>query len=99
MLSEQLVREALKEVYDPELQYSVVELGLIYDVQVNDGSVHVLMTLTSPGCPIAPMIIEQIEEAVGVIPGTKDVDVEITFDPPWSPESMSEDARADLGLD
>jgi metal-sulfur cluster biosynthetic enzyme len=99
MISEQLVREALKEVYDPELQYSVVDLGLIYDVQVNDGNVHVLMTLTSPGCPVAPMIIDQIQESVGVIPGAKDVDVEITFDPPWGPESMSEDARADLGLD
>jgi metal-sulfur cluster biosynthetic enzyme len=85
MISEQLVREALKEVYDPELQYSVVDLGLIYDVQVNDGNVHVLMTLTSPGCPVAPMIIDQIQESVGVIPGAKDVDVAITFEPPWDP--------------
>ncbi len=99
MVSEQLVREALKEVYDPELQYNIVDLGLVYDVAVLDGKVHVLMTLTSPGCPVAPMIIEQIQENVGTIPGTKDVDVEITFDPPWSVESMSEDARDDLGLD
>ncbi len=99
MISEQLVREALKEVYDPELLYSIVDLGLVYDVTVNDGAVHILMTLTSPGCPVAPMIIEQVHETVEVIPGTKNVDVEITFDPPWSPESMSEEARADLGLD
>lgn len=99
MVSEQLVRESLKEVYDPELGYNIVDLGLIYEVKVKDGSVHVLMTFTSPGCPIAPMLIEQIRENVGLIPGTEDVDVEITFDPPWSPEAMSEDARADLGLD
>ena len=99
MVSEELVTEALKEVYDPELHCNIVDLGLVYDVEVKDGSVRILVTLTTPACPIGPMIIEQIQESVGLLPGVKDVDVEITFDPMWSPEMMSEEARADLGLD
>ncbi len=99
MVSEEVVMEALKEVYDPELHYNIVDLGLVYDVEIKDGSVYVLATLTTPACPIGPMIIEQIQENVGLLPGVKDVDVEITFDPMWSPEMMSEEARADLGLD
>ncbi len=99
MVSEELVTEALKEVYDPELHYNIVDLGLVYDVGVKDGSVHILVTLTTPACPIGPMIIEQIQENVGLLPGVKDVDVEITFDPMWSPDMMSDEARADLGLD
>ena len=99
MLSEELVREALKDVYDPELQYNIIDLGLVYDVQINDGSVHILMTLTTPACPIGPMLIDQVQEIVGFLPGVKDVDVEIAFDPPWSPEMMSEGARADMGFD
>lgn len=100
MVSEEVVREALKEVYDPELHYNIVDLGLVYDVKCSDeGRVHVLMTLTTPACPIGPMVIEQIQENVSLIPGVKDVDVEITFDPMWTPEMMSEEARADLGLD
>jgi len=99
MLSEELVMEALKEIYDPELNYNIVDLGLVYDVEVKDGNVHITFTLTFPGCPIAPMLIEQIQENVRLLPGVKDVDVELTFDPPWSPEMMNEEARADLGLD
>ena len=100
MVSAEVVREALKEIYDPELHYNIVDLGLVYDIGCNDeGKVHVLMTLTTPACPIGPMIIEQIQENLGIIPGVKDVDVEITFDPMWNPEKMSEEARADLGLD
>ena len=99
MVSEELVTEALKEVYDPELHYNIVDLGLVYDVGVKDGSVHILVTLTTPACPIGPMIIEQVQENLGLLPGVKDVDVEITFDPLWSPEMMSDEARADLGLD
>ncbi len=99
MVSEDVVTEALKEVYDPELHYNIVDLGLVYDVEIKDGAVHILMTLTTPACPIGPMVIEQIQENVGLVPGVKDVDVEITFDPLWSPDMMSEEARADLGLD
>lgn len=99
MVSEEVVMEALKEVYDPELQYNIVDLGLVYDVNVKDGDVHIVMTLTTPACPIGPMIIAQIEEMVRILPGVKDVDVELTFDPMWSPELISEEVRADLGLD
>ena len=99
MVNEELVTEALKEVYDPELHYNIVDLGLVYDVEISDGSVRILMTLTTPACPIGPMIIEQVQENLGLLPGVKDVDVEITFDPMWSPDMMSEEARADLGLD
>ncbi len=76
-----------------------MDLGLIYDVEIRNGSVHIVMTLTTPACPIGPMVIEQIQENVGLLPGVRDVDVELTFDPLWSPEMMSDEARADLGLD
>ena len=99
MVTEEVITEALKEVYDPELHYNIVDLGLVYDVEVSDGSVHIIMTLTTPACPVGPMVIEQIQENVGLLPGVKDVDVEITFDPPWGPDLISEEARADLGLD
>ena len=99
MVSEEVVTETLKEVYDPELHYNIVDLGLVYEVDIKDGDVRVLMTLTTPACPIGPMITEQIQEAVGIMPGVKDVDVEFTFDPPWSPDSMSDEAKSDLGLD
>lgn len=99
MVSEEVVTEALKDIYDPELQYNIVDLGLVYDVDVKDGDVHILMTLTTPACPIGPMIIAQIEEMVRILPGVKDVDVELTFDPMWSPEMMSGEARAGLGLE
>jgi len=99
VVTEEVITEALKEVYDPELHYNIVDLGLVYDVEVSDGSVHIIMTLTTPACPIGPMMIEQVQENVGLLPGVKDVDVEITFDPPWGPDLISEEARADLGLD
>jgi metal-sulfur cluster biosynthetic enzyme len=99
MVSEEVVTEALKEIYDPELHYNIVDLGLVYDVDVKDGDVHIRMTLTTPACPIGPMIIEQIQEMVRILPGVKDVDVELTFDPMWSPDLMSEEAKAGLGLD
>ncbi len=98
MVTEELVREALKEVYDPELHCNIVDLGLVYDIETKDGDIHVLMTLTTPACPIAPMIMEQIHEMVSIIPGVKDVDIEVTFDPMWSPDLMSDEAKADLGM-
>ncbi len=99
MVSEEVVTEALKEVYDPELHCNIVDLGLVYDVDAKDGDVHILMTLTTPACPIGPMIIEQIQETVGILPGVKDLDVELTFDPMWSPDLMSDEAKSDRGLD
>ncbi len=99
MVTEEVVTEALKEVYDPELHYNIVDLGLVYEVDVKDGDIKVLMTLTTPACPIGPMITEQIQEMLGIMPGITDVDVEFTFDPPWGPNMMSDEAKSDLGLD
>ena len=99
MVTEEVVTEALREVYDPELHYNIVDLGLVCDVDIKDGDVRVLMTLTTPACPIGPMIVEQVQELLGLMPGVKDVDVEFTFDPPWGPDMMTDEARADLGID
>lgn len=98
MVTEELVTEALKEVYDPELHYNIVDLGLVYDVNVKNGDVHVLITLTTPACPLGPMIMAQVQEMVSIMPGVTDVDVELTFDPMWSPELMSDEAKSDLGF-
>ena len=92
------VSDALREVIDPELGLDFVELGLIYGVEVNQGSVHVTYTLTSPGCPIGPQVAEQIDEFVSEIDGVTDVQSEMTFTPPWTPERMSEDAKFALGF-
>jgi metal-sulfur cluster biosynthetic enzyme len=91
------VMEALSNVIDPELGLDFVELGLIYGVEVSDGSVNVTFTLTTPGCPIGPQVDEQIQEFVGELDGVKAVSSEMVFVPPWSPEKMSEDAKFALG--
>lgn len=90
--------EALKEIYDPELQHNIVDLGLVYDVDDEDGDVHVTMTLTTPACPVGPQILEGVRESVLKVPGVKDVDVELTFDPPWGTDMMSEEIRFEMGL-
>ncbi len=92
------VEEALSNVIDPELGLDFVELGLIYGVEVEDSSVHVTFTLTSPGCPIGPQVSEQIEEFVGDLEGVDQVTSSMTFTPPWTPEKMSEDAKFALGF-
>ena len=93
------VIEIMKQVYDPEIPVNVVDLGLVYDVQVNDGDVHVLMTLTAPGCGMGPMIAQQAEWAISELEGVEDVEVEMTFDPPWSPDLITEDGKKLLGVD
>ena len=93
------VYQALKTVYDPEIPVNVVDLGLIYDVQVSDDSnVFVQMTLTFPGCGMGPHIAQQAEWAVQDLDGVEEVEIELTFDPPWSPEMISEEARMMLGI-
>ncbi|WP_418502001.1 DUF59 domain-containing protein [Flagellimonas sp.] len=97
-LGEKIVR-VLKTIYDPEIPVDIYELGLIYDVFVNeDYDVKILMTLTSPNCPVAESLPVEVEEKVKSIDELKDVDVEITFDPPWTQELMSEEAKLELGL-
>ncbi len=95
------VREELKDVIDPELGINMVDLGLLYDVTIeDDGGVHVLMTLTTPGCPLHDVFRAEVTEKAARLDDVDedDVEVELTFDPPWSREKMSDQARADLGF-
>ena len=92
------VVEALRQVEDPELGMDIVELGLMYDVEVEGPKVKVIYTLTSMGCPVGPMIDEQIGEVTRALPGVDEVETELTWDPPWSPEKMSDDAKFILGF-
>ncbi|MCM4167898.1 hypothetical protein KCTC52924_01284 [Arenibacter antarcticus] len=97
-LGEKIVR-VIKTIYDPEIPVDIYELGLIYDVFVNeDYEVKILMTLTSPNCPVAESLPMEVEEKVKSIDELKDVEVEITFDPPWTQELMSEEAKLELGM-
>jgi metal-sulfur cluster biosynthetic enzyme len=100
MITVDEVTDALRDVIDPELGLDFVELGLIYDVEIDDttGAVKITYTLTSPGCPIGPQVSEQIEEFVGELAGVTDVQPTMTFSPPWTPERMSEDAKFALGF-
>ena len=91
------VEAALTNVIDPELGLDFVELGLIYGIEVESGDVHVTFTLTAPGCPIGPQVTEQIDEFVGELEGVESVDSSMVFQPPWTPDRMSEDAKFALG--
>ncbi len=98
-LTSEEVRDVLKNVYDPEIPVNIVDLGLIYDIQIEEGDVYVQMTLTAPGCGMGPMIAQQAEWAISEVEGVEDVQVEMTFDPPWSPDLISEDGKKLLGID
>jgi metal-sulfur cluster biosynthetic enzyme len=92
------VTEALRGVEDPELGMDIVDLGLLYDVEVEGPKVKVIHSLTSIGCPAGPMIQEDIHRVTSELPGVEDVEVELTWDPPWTPERMSDDAKFILGF-
>jgi metal-sulfur cluster biosynthetic enzyme len=92
------VMDALSNVIDPELGLDFVELGLIYGVEIDGGDVEVAFTLTTPACPIGPHVSEQIEEFVGELEGVQNVQCNMVFTPPWSPERMTEDAKFALGF-
>ena len=98
-LTKEDVMEALKEVYDPEIPVNVVDLGLVYDCHVDGGDVNVKMTLTFPGCGMGPYIAQQAEWRIAEIDEVEDVEVEMVYEPPWSPDLISEDGKAQLGLD
>jgi metal-sulfur cluster biosynthetic enzyme len=93
----ELVFDALKNVYDPELGINIVDLGLVYDVGIAGGDVHIEYALTTMGCPIGPLIEEQMQAILAQLPGVKSVEAEMVLRPPWSPEMMSEEAKAALG--
>lgn len=96
-LSPQLVRGLLRGVIDPELGVSIVELGLVYDVKVDDGVVAVEMTLTTPGCPLGGFLEDQIRACLTPLPQVRDIRVQLVWEPPWDPGAMSDAAKEQLG--
>ena len=89
----------IKTIFDPEIPVDIYELGLIYDIMVNENfDVKILMTLTTPNCPVAETLPVDVEEKVKTVQGVKDVEVEITFEPPWSQDLMSDEAKLELGI-
>jgi metal-sulfur cluster biosynthetic enzyme len=97
-ISEEAIYSALRECYDPEIPVNLVDLGLIYDVKIIDDWVGVKMTLTSPGCGMSGMISQNVRNKVLALPGVKEADVRIVWQPAWSPAMMSADARKKLGM-
>ena len=98
VVTKEEVMEALHDVFDPEIPVNVVDLGLIYGCDVEDNNVTVEMTLTFAGCGMGPYIAQQAEWAIAEIQGVKNVDVELTFDPPWSPDLITEEGKTLIGL-
>lgn len=97
-LNEELVRKSLRGVQDPELNLNIIDLGLVYDIEVEHGVVDVKMTLTSPGCPAGPEILMDAEQAVRALDGVTDVNVELIWEPYWTPERIDPRVRSFLGL-
>lgn len=99
MLTAELVRKALRQVKDPELSINIVDIGLVYDVDVSEaGDVHVKMTLTSPGCPSGPEIIQDARTVLADLDGVRSVDVELVWEPYWTPDKMDPRIKAFMGL-
>lgn len=98
MVTEEQVLEALEDVIDPELEMDFVSLGLIYDVQIEEEKVKVIFSLTTPACPIGPEITARIKEVTEALAEVKEVETELVFTPPWSPEMMTQDAKFALGF-
>ncbi len=97
-LSIDVLREALKDVFDPELGYNIVDLGLVYDIAMADGDVTVTMTLTTPGCPASEIIQGGVYERTLAVEGVSDVDINLVWDPPWSTDAMSPVAKEHFGI-
>ena len=89
---------SLKEIFDPEIPVNIYDLGLIYGVEVDEGHVAVNMTLTTPHCPVAESMPAEVELRIGAVPGVGDVEVNLVWDPPWSPGNMTDEARLELGM-
>ncbi len=96
-LTEAEVLEALRQVYDPEIPVDIVNLGLVYRVAVEDGIVRLKMTMTSPGCPVGDFLTQEVKRAIGTLEGVDGVSVEFVWDPPWTPEMMTAEAKQRLG--
>lgn len=99
LFSEETVREKLRDVIDPELGMNVVDLGLIYKVKIEGTAVRITYTLTSPACPLGPAIAAAIQRSASELPGVESVELDLTFSPPWDPQTMaSEEARMEMGI-
>jgi len=92
------IKDALRVVIDPELGHNIVDLGFIYDISVVAGAAHITMTATTPGCPAVRFLIEGVSSAAAGVPGVRSVDIEMTFDPPWSPSRIEPEIRSSLGF-
>ena len=98
MVTKEQVYEALQDCYDPEIPVNIVDLGLVYDVEVEEDTVAVKMTLTTPGCGMGGMIASNAQSLIMEIPGVKEANVDLVWDPPWDPSRISEEAREKLGI-
>jgi len=98
MITEEIVLEQIKQVIDPDLGLNIVDMGLIYGVDINDDIVDITMTLTSPGCPAAPQLLNGSQTVVQQLDGVEEVNVNVVWTPPWDPEMMSEEAKDELGI-
>lgn len=98
-LSEDTIREALTDVYDPELYVDIITLGLVYDIEIDDdGDVDIEMTFTFPGCPYGPELVEDVKTAVTDVDPVRNVAVDVTFEPRWTPDQIDDDVRAAIGM-
>jgi FeS assembly SUF system protein len=96
---EEKIIAVLKDIYDPEIPVNIYEIGLIYKIQIDDDFlVHIVMTLTTPNCPVAESLPEEVKQRVAAIDGVKEVDLELTFEPPWDMEMLSDEAKLELGI-
>jgi len=98
MVDREAIMAALKECYDPEIPLNIVDLGLVYDVAITGDDVHVKMTLTAPGCPMHTMISQDVASKLRAVPGVKQAEVEIVWDPPWDPSRLSPEGKRRLGF-
>ncbi|HEY7712547.1 MAG TPA: metal-sulfur cluster assembly factor [Candidatus Entotheonella sp.] len=98
MPDQETIYGALKQIHDPEVGINIVDMGLIYGLEIEDSKVGVYMTLTSPGCPAGPQILSQIDTKVRELEGVEDVDVNVVWTPPWTPDMLSDEAKDELGI-
>ena len=98
MVTEEVVLEQIKQVIDPDVGLNIVDMGLIYGVDINDDIVDITMTLTSPGCPAAPQLLNGSQTVVQQLDGVEEVNINVVWTPPWDPEMMSEEAKDELGI-
>jgi len=98
MVTKDEIVNVLKDCYDPEIPINIWDLGLVYDINIDDDKVGIKMTLTAPGCAMGGMIAEEVRAKLQALNGVKEAKVDLTFDPPWTPDKMSEEAKAQMGI-